>query len=55
MLLYFAFHFKNSVPQAPYSDVNGRPAGLVLPTARGTQRHIITLAPVRQWGLSWLS
>jgi len=52
MLLYFVFRFKNSMPQTPYSDVNGRPADLVLPTARETQRHIITLAPVRQWSLS---
>jgi len=35
------------MPQTP-SDVNDRPGGLVLPTARGTQRHITTLAPVRQ-------
>jgi len=27
--------------QTPSSDVNGRPAGLVLATACGTQRHII--------------
>ena len=37
MLLYFVFPFKNSMPQTPSSDVDGRPAGLVLPTARGTE------------------
>jgi len=52
MLLYFAFRFKNSMPQTPYSDANSRPAHLVLPTASEVQRHIITLTPVRQWSLS---
>jgi len=52
MLLHFVFRFKNSMAQTPSLEVNGRPAGLVLPTDRGTQRHLITLAPVRQWSLS---